>query len=73
MIVCSPGRATAFFKMGIGRHGFGVPDKAVPIDHSHGLFAGCKTVAPHFEQSDGPRLPGGGVWRIQIHQRRTHP
>ncbi len=48
------GRTIALFKLGIGGHGFGVLDKAVPIEHSHGLTADGKTVAPHFEKGDGP-------------------
>ena len=43
-----------FFKMGIVCHGFGVLDKAVPIEHSHGLTADGKTVAPHFEHGGSP-------------------
>ncbi len=38
----------------MGCHGPGVLDKAVPIEQSHGLTADGKTVAPHFEQADGP-------------------
>jgi len=44
-------RAIAFFKMGMGRHGLGVLDgglgvldKAVPIEHSHGLTEDGKAV-----------------------------
>ncbi len=40
--------------MGIGCHGFGVLDKGVTIEHSHGLTADGKTVAPHLEKGDGP-------------------
>ena len=46
--------AIALSKMGIGCHGFGVLDKAVLIEHSHGLTADGKTVAHYFEQGDGP-------------------
>ena len=37
-----------------GAAGFGVLDKAVLIEHSHGLTADGKTLAPYFEQGDGP-------------------
>ena len=37
---------TSFFKMGIGFHGLGVLDKAVPIEHSHGPTENGKTPAP---------------------------
>ena len=53
-------RAIALFNMGIGCHGFGVLDKAVPIEHSHGLTADGKTVAPQFEQGDGPAARQAG-------------
>ncbi len=45
---------TAFFNMKIGCHGLGVLDKAVPIEHSHGLTEDGKTVAPRLEADDGP-------------------
>ena len=54
-------RVIAFFKMGIGCHGFGVLDKAVPIEHSHGLTADGKTVAPHLEKGDGPGRKSANV------------
>ena len=69
-------------KMGIGCHGFGVLDKAVPIAHSHGLIADGETVTPHFEQGNGPerrsmagRLPLPcslihGLWFISAHPPR---
>ncbi len=55
-------RAIAFFKMGIGCHGFGVLDKAVPIEHSHGLTADGKTVAPHLKKGDGPACAASRWW-----------
>ncbi|MBS0201873.1 MAG: hypothetical protein JSS49_03175 [Planctomycetes bacterium] len=44
-------RAIAYFKLGIGCHGYGV---LVPIAYSHGLPEDGKTVAPQFENGDGP-------------------
>lgn len=58
--------------MGIGRPGFGILDKAVPIGQSHGLTEDGQTVAPHFGQGDGsdrddalgrqPRLVAGDLF-----------
>jgi len=53
--------------MGIGRHGFGVRDKTVPIEHSHGLTADGKTVPPFLKtamalaisRSQRPQAVGG--------------
>ena len=47
-------RVIACFKLGIGCHGYGVLDMAVPIEHSHGLPEDGKTVAPQFETGDWP-------------------
>jgi len=47
-------RAIAFFKMGMGCHGLGVLDKAVRIEHSHGLTEDGKAMSPHREKGDGP-------------------
>ncbi len=47
-------RVIALFKMGIGCHGLGVLDKAVSIEHSHGLTEDGKTVAPHLEKRRSP-------------------
>lgn len=72
MIVCSLGRATAFFKMRIGHHGVGVFDKAVPVDHSYGLTNDGKTVVPILNKAMGIASQGRGVWWNKIHHR-TYP
>lgn len=45
-------RTTALFKMGAGC--LGVLDKAVPIEHSHGLTTDSKTVAHHMNKVMAP-------------------
>ena len=55
-------RAIAFFNWGIGCHGYGVFDMAVPIEHSHGLTEDGKTVAPQFEKGDDPGIASTAAW-----------